>query len=105
MDTLALLHPPERRWHVYVLELKRSIVAVSEGIRQSLDSQKKTFIKPFYTTVQLVMTGNDTEGLRYSMIETPEKYWLRWKESEADPGTTRCCANWDRFATSRGCSS
>lgn len=66
-----------------VLELKRSIVSVSEGIRQSLDSQKKEFIRPFYTTVQLVMAGNDTEGLRYGVIETPEKYWLRWKEAEA----------------------
>ncbi len=68
-----------------VLELKRSTVAVSEGIRQSLDSQKKEFIRPFYTTVQLVMAGNDTEGLRYGVIETPEKYWLRWKETEAHP--------------------
>jgi len=66
-----------------VLELKRSTVAVSEGIRQNLDSQKKEFIRPFYTTVQLVMAGNDTEGLRYGVIETPEKYWLRWKEAEA----------------------
>lgn len=68
-----------------VLELKRSTVAVSEGIRQSLDSQKKTFIRPFYATVQLVMAGNETEGLRYGVIETPEKYWLRWKEAEALP--------------------
>ena len=68
-----------------VLELKRSTVAVSEGIRQSLDSQKKEFIRPFYTTVQLVLAGNDTEGLRYGVIETPEKYWLRWKEEEAHP--------------------
>ncbi len=66
-----------------VLELKRSTVAVSEGIRQNLDSQKKTFIRSFYTTVQLVMAGNATEGLRYSAIDTPEKYWLRWKEDEA----------------------
>ena len=65
-----------------VLELKRSTVAVSEGIRQSLDNQKKAFIRSFYTTVQLVMAGNDTEGLRYGVIETPEKYWLRWKVSE-----------------------
>jgi type I restriction enzyme R subunit len=68
-----------------VLELKRSIVAVSEGIRQSLDSQRKEFIRPFYTTVQLVMAGNDTEGLRYGVIETPEKYWRRWKEAEGHP--------------------
>jgi type I restriction enzyme R subunit len=68
-----------------LVELKRSIVSVTEGIRQSLDSQKKEFIRPFFTTVQLIMAGNDTEGLRYAVIETPEKYWLRWKESEAHP--------------------
>ena len=66
-----------------VLELKRSTVSVSEGVRQNLDSQKKAFIQPFYTTVQLLMAGNETEGLRYGVIETPEKYWLRWKETEA----------------------
>jgi type I restriction enzyme R subunit len=63
-----------------VLELKRSTVSVAQGIRQNLDSQKKEFIRAFYATVQLVMSGNDTEGLRYGVIETPEKYWLRWKE-------------------------
>lgn len=68
-----------------VLELKRSTVSVTQGIRQNLDSQKKGFIRPFYTTVQLVMAGNDTEGLRYGVIETPEKYWLRWKEADAHP--------------------
>ncbi|HQU17208.1 MAG: restriction endonuclease subunit R [Chromatiales bacterium 21-64-14] len=68
-----------------VLELKRSTVSVTEGIRQQWDSQKKEFIRPFYTTVQLVLAGNDTEGLRYAVIETREKYWLRWKESEAHP--------------------
>jgi len=68
-----------------VLELKRSIVSVTEGIRQNLDSQKKEFIRPFFTTVQLLIAGNDTEGLRYAVIETPEKYWLRWKEAEAHP--------------------
>jgi type I restriction enzyme R subunit len=65
---------------VGVIELKRSTVAVSEGIRQNLDNQKKEFIRPFFSTVQLVMAGNDTEGLRYGVIETPEKYHLTWKE-------------------------
>ena len=68
-----------------VLELKRSTVSVSEGIRQNLDSQKKEFIRPFYSTVQLVMAGNETEGLRYGVIETPEKKWLRWKEADSLP--------------------
>src|SRR2546421_10155300 len=63
-----------------VLELKRSIVSVSEGIRQNLDNQKKIFIQPFFTTLPLIMAGNDTEGLRYGVIETPEKYYLTWKE-------------------------
>ena len=48
-----------------VLELKRSTVSVAEGIRQNLDNQKKEFIEPFFATMQLVMAGNDTEGLRY----------------------------------------
>ncbi|MEM6611825.1 MAG: HsdR family type I site-specific deoxyribonuclease [Cyanobacteria bacterium P01_C01_bin.72] len=63
-----------------VIELKRSKVFVSEGIRQNLDNQKPEFIKPFFHTMQLVMAGNDTEGLRYGTIETPEKYYLTWKE-------------------------
>lgn len=66
-----------------VLELKRSKVFVAEGIRQNLDNQKSQFIKPFFTTMQLVMAGNDTEGLRYGTIETSERYYLEWKE--ADP--------------------
>ncbi|MDH6149333.1 MULTISPECIES: type I restriction endonuclease subunit R [Paraburkholderia] len=63
-----------------VLELKRSTVSVSEGIRQNLDNQKKVFIEHFFSTMQFVMAGNDTEGLRYGTIETPEKYYLAWKE-------------------------
>ncbi len=63
-----------------VLELKRSTVSVSEGIRQNLDNQKKIFIQHFFTTMQLIMAGNDTEGMRYGAIETPEKYYLVWKE-------------------------
>ncbi|MHC1732795.1 MAG: type I restriction endonuclease subunit R [Bacteroidales bacterium] len=62
------------------LELKRSTVSVTEGIRQNLDNQKSIFIMPFFATVQLVMAGNDTEGLRYGVINTPEKYYLKWKE-------------------------
>jgi len=66
-----------------VLELKRSIVSVAEGIRQNLDNQKKEFIQPFFSTMQWVMAGNDTEGLHYGTIETKEKYYLTWKESSA----------------------
>jgi len=63
-----------------VLELKRSTVSVAQGIRQNLDNQKKIFIEHFFSTVQWLMAGNDTEGLRYGAIQTPEKYYLAWKE-------------------------
>ena len=63
-----------------VIELKRSTVSVSEGIRQNLDNQKHIFIKPFFSTIQYVMAGNDTEGIAYGTIETREKYFLKWKE-------------------------
>lgn len=63
-----------------VLELKRSTVSVSEGIRQNIGNQKEEFIKTFFGTIQLVMAGNDTEGLRYGTTETTEEFYLSWKE-------------------------
>ena len=66
-----------------VLELKRSTISVAQGIRQNLDNQKKIFIEHFFSTMQLIMAGNDTEGLRYGTIQTPEKYYLTWKEDSA----------------------
>jgi len=79
------------------IELKRSKVAVSEGIRQSYGNQQADFIRPFFTTVQLVMAGNDVEGLRYGVIETKEKYWLSWKEpsdieAPLDRALTQMCS-------------
>ena len=38
-----------------VLELKRSTVSMAEGIRQNLDNQKKVFIEPFFSTMQLII--------------------------------------------------
>ena len=70
-----------------VLELKRAIVSVSEGIRQNLANQTEDFIEWFFSTVHLVMAGNEAEGMRYGVIKTPEKYWLRWKERHAQPDT------------------
>lgn len=80
-----------------VLELKRSTVSVSEGIRQNLDNQKMEFIEHFFSTMQLVMAGNDTEGLRYGTIETKEKYYLTWKEegpveNPMDRSLTQICS-------------
>ena len=65
---------------VAVIELKKSTVSVSNGIRQNLTNQRTMFIESFFTTVQLCMAGNDSEGLRYGTINTPEKYYLEWKK-------------------------
>ena len=70
---------------VGVLEIKRSTVSVSEGICQNLTNQREDFIEWFFATVQLVMAGNEAQGLHYGVIKTPEKHWLRWKEAEAHP--------------------
>ncbi len=67
-----------------VLELKRSTVSIGDGIRQNITNQQREFIQSFFSTVQLVMAGNDTEGLRYGTIGTGEKYYLGWKEDEQD---------------------
>src|ERR1035437_243693 len=69
---------------VAVLELKRSSVSIAEGIRQNLSNQQPEFHQWFFSTVQLVFAGNDTEGLQYGTIGTQEKYFLKWKEDEAD---------------------
>lgn len=67
---------------IAVIELKRGIVDISESIRQSISNQKDHFHEWFYSTVQILFAGNNTQGLKYGTIETPEKYYLSWKEDE-----------------------
>lgn len=67
-----------------VMELKRSKVSVHDGIRQTIGNQQENFIRPFFSTVQLLFAGNDSQGLYYGVIDTPEKFWLRWKEPDAN---------------------
>ena len=63
-----------------VIELKRSSVSVAEGIRQNLTNQKAHFIEKFFTTMQFCMAGNDSEGLHYGTLLTPEKHYYEWKD-------------------------
>jgi type I restriction enzyme R subunit len=67
-----------------VLELKNSRVSIEDGIRQSLSNQQPEFNEWFFSTVQFIFAGNDSEGLRYGTIGTQEKYFLTWKEDEED---------------------
>jgi type I restriction enzyme, R subunit len=69
---------------VAVLELKNSRVSVGDGIRQNLSNQQPEFNAWFFSTVQFVFAGNDSEGLRYGSVGTAAKYFLAWKEDEAD---------------------
>ncbi len=69
---------------VAVIELKNSYVSIGDGIRQLLSNQQPEFHEWFFSTVQIVFAGNDSKGLRYGTIGTPEKYFLQWKEDEAD---------------------
>ncbi len=97
-EEVTLRGPLERRPDVVlylngiaigVLELKNSRVSLSRGIRQNLSNQQTEFNAWFFATVQLVFAGNDSEGLRYGAILTPEKYFLAWKEDEADDSRTK----------------
>jgi type I restriction enzyme R subunit len=67
-----------------VIELKNSRVSIGDGIGQLLSNQKVAFNAWFFSTVQLVFAGSDSEGLQYGTIETAAKFFLKWKEDEAD---------------------
>ena len=69
---------------IAVLELKNSRKDIGEGIRQNITNQQDQFIQTFFSTIQLVLAGNDSEGLRYGTIGTEAKYFLTWKEDEQD---------------------
>jgi type I restriction enzyme R subunit len=66
------------------LELKNSRVTIGDGIRQCLSNQLPMFNEWFFSTAQFIFAGNDSEGLQFGTIGTEEKYFLKWKEDEAD---------------------
>ena len=67
-----------------LIELKSSRISIGDGIRQCLSNQQPEFNAWFFSTVQLLFAGSDSEGLQYGTIETQEKYFLKWKEDEQD---------------------
>ena len=64
---------------VSVIELKRSSVEVADGIRQLRTNQEKIFNEGFFSTVQLLFAGNDSQGLHYGTVTTEEKFFVQWK--------------------------
>ncbi|MGG8495256.1 type I restriction endonuclease subunit R [Tenacibaculum sp. TC6] len=67
-----------------VLELKRSTVPLEEATRQSNVNQQEGFIQQFFATVQFIFSANDTQGLVYGTVGTPQKKYLKWKEDIED---------------------
>src|SRR5690606_21804717 len=72
---------------VGILEMKNGRKDIGEGIRQCITNKSTEFIESFFGTIQFVFAGNDSEGLRYGTIKTPEKYFLQWKEDLDDSST------------------
>ncbi|MBI9050789.1 MAG: HsdR family type I site-specific deoxyribonuclease [Anaerolineaceae bacterium] len=92
-EEVTLRGPHERRPDVVlyvngiaigVLELKNSRASIGNGIRQNLSNQQPEFNAWFFSTVQFIFAGNDSEGLKYGTINTQDKYFLNWKEDEED---------------------
>lgn len=70
---------------IAVIELKRSSVEVADGVRQLITNQEEIFNLGFFSTVQLVLAGSDSQGLRYGTTGTPEKFFVAWNEKESNP--------------------
>jgi type I restriction enzyme R subunit len=65
---------------IAVIELKRSSVELADGVRQLITNQEEIFNKAFFSTVQLVLAGSDSQGLRYGTAGTPEQFFVEWKD-------------------------
>lgn len=67
---------------VTVIELKRSTVSIEEGILQHLDNQHEDFIESFFSTVQMLIAGNDTQGVKYGTVGTERNGYYYWNEDD-----------------------
>jgi type I restriction enzyme R subunit len=65
-----------------VIELKKSTVSIEEGIIQNCDNQSPEFIEWFFSTVQVIVAGNNATGLRYGTIGTKPANYLQWRDEE-----------------------
>ncbi|GAA0542661.1 type I restriction endonuclease subunit R [Chitinophaga japonensis] len=70
-----------------VIEFKRSSVEINDGIRQLITNQEKIFNEQFFSTVQLLFAGNDSQGLRYGTTGTPEQFFVEWKDKHKKSST------------------
>ncbi|TAK52246.1 MAG: type I restriction endonuclease subunit R [Gammaproteobacteria bacterium] len=71
---------------IAVIELKRSSVELADGVRQLITNQEEIFNKGFFSTVQLLLAGSDSQGLRYGTTGTPEQFFAEWKDESPPAG-------------------
>lgn len=81
---------------VAVIELKRAAVEIGDGVRQLVTNQEAIFNQPFFATAQLLIAGNDSQGLRYGTATTPENLFVQWKDEAPPQGETASGALLDR---------
>lgn len=81
---------------IAVIELKRSSVELADGVRQLITNQEEIFNKGFFSTVQLVLAGSDSQGLRYGTTGTSEQFFVQWKDEEPAGATPAVGALLDR---------
>ena len=81
---------------VVVIELKRSSIEIGDGVRQLISNQEEIFNPGFFSTVQLVLVGSDSQGLRYGTTGTPEQFFVQWKDEVPDSTPTVAGALLDR---------
>ncbi len=65
---------------IAIIELKRSSVEIADGVRQLITNQEEIFNKGFFSTVQLVLAGSDSQGVLYGTTGTPEQFFVQWKD-------------------------
>ncbi len=65
---------------IAVIELKRSSKDKAEGVRQLISNQEKQFNEGFFSAVQLLLAGNDAQGLCYGTVGSPEEFYAQWKD-------------------------
>ncbi len=64
-----------------MIELKKGSVSIVDGIAQLISNQSAEYNPGFFTTAQILLAANNSEGLRYGTIGTPAKHYLPWKEA------------------------
>ena len=70
-----------------VIELKRSSVEIADGVHQLITNQEEIFNLGFFSTVQLVFAGSDSQGLRYGTATTRAEFFVEWKSADNRPLT------------------